>query len=409
MATLRVTTALTTILCAIAVSVADLQAYCSAPLPEFHTMDGAYAAASLVHVAVVARHGDRTPCSVLPVEDVVWDVCADTEVVTPRVAGGSDFVQAVTIPTAGFGRLLWRGNCAVGQLTSKGQQQHVALGARMREIYVNKLGLLSPVLNTTELYVRSSDVWRTKQSAMAHISGLYPLAAQNTVKLYTQPLEIEAITPNSEACPRISTLVVAALQSDAWKAHDAEMAPLMKRLQSLTGAQWPLAIMFADVVNSRFCHGLKLPCKGSDCLSLAEAQQLSKFADWERGALHGGDEIVKLDVGYFVTDELVPNMLSANATGVPKYAVYSAHDDTLTALLGAFRLDMSTWPPFASHLVLELWRLGPQLLVRVIYNGALQVVPGCTGAKGTVCTWEEFRTIVANRLTISDYATACAA
>jgi hypothetical protein len=52
-----------------------------------------------------------------------------------------------------------------------------------------------------------------------------------------------------------------------------------------------------------------------------------------------------------------------------KLFLYSGHDTTLMPLLAALGEDLTEWPAFASHLVLELWELRGHYYVNILYNG----------------------------------------
>ena len=114
-------------------------------------------------------------------------------------------------------------------------------------------------------------------------------------------------------------------------------------------------------------------------------------------------------MGYML-NEMFDRMNEANKTGLPLYALYSTHDDVLNVILGGFGLPAAyLWPPYASHIIFELWRsvMSGDLFVRIVYNGELQVVPGCTLSKGTLCSWTEFGNIIKANFTITDYEKQC--
>lgn len=49
---------------------------------------------------------------------------------------------------------------------------------------------------------------------------------------------------------------------------------------------------------------------------------------------------------------------NVNEKDVMKYFFYSDHDDSIEALSTAFQYELPSYPPFASHIVYELWRQG---------------------------------------------------
>jgi hypothetical protein len=61
------------------------------------------------------------------------------------------------------------GNCMLGQLTSKGRDQHFDLGKQYRKLYVDTYKLLPPSINPGDIWVRSTDIPRTVQSGMVMV------------------------------------------------------------------------------------------------------------------------------------------------------------------------------------------------------------------------------------------------
>ncbi|KHJ91143.1 hypothetical protein OESDEN_08995 [Oesophagostomum dentatum] len=57
-------------------------------------------------------------------------------------------------------------------IVQKGMQQHLTLGKKIRERYVDS-GFLSKKYKAAEIYVRSSDYNRTIISAMSNMMGMY--------------------------------------------------------------------------------------------------------------------------------------------------------------------------------------------------------------------------------------------
>jgi hypothetical protein len=125
--------------------------------------------AQLLQVHVFARHGDRTPLHVMTApgveEQVQWDcfnASLDLSVIVDEDGSDTLTQQQVFIPTSFYGSFtepMWRGTCALGQLTPKGAQMQQALGGILRQVYVNKLGFLPSNFSNQAILVRSTDVW----------------------------------------------------------------------------------------------------------------------------------------------------------------------------------------------------------------------------------------------------------
>lgn len=108
----------------------------------------------------------------------------------------------------------------------------------------------------------------------------------------------------------------------------------------------------------------------------------------------------------------------------PKLAVYAAHDTTLSGFLNAIDCFNSRWPPFTSHISVELFKApsssflrlfaSPQHYVRVRFNGEALKLPACAPegkhrGDASICTFEAFRDAVSD-IVVDEVAwrTACA-
>ena len=86
--------------------------------------------------------------------------------------------------------------------------------------------------------------------------------------------------------------------------------------------------------------------------------------------------------------------------------IESLSDTTILPFLHALEIHDSKWPPFASVLLLELFRStqdAKKHFVRVIYNDKLLYIPQC---RGTLCSYDEWKGIV-EPLIPNDYEKEC--
>ena len=95
--------------------------------------------------------------------------------------------------------------------------------------------------------------------------------------------------------------------------------------------------------------------------------------------------VQQLSMGSFFSDwlanfELIPR---------PKFVLYSNHDSTLRAVLSALGIFDKVWPPYASHIAMELWEetATGKHFVAMQYDGKTKVVRGC-GSE--FCPFEDF-------------------
>ena len=75
------------------------------------------------------------------------------------------------------------------QLTSVGRRMHYILGYRNHERYVEQLNFLSKTFNPHEIYIISSDINRTIESALCQLQGLYPPNDDYAIKLNENQLK----------------------------------------------------------------------------------------------------------------------------------------------------------------------------------------------------------------------------
>ncbi len=85
---------------------------------------------------------------------------------------------------------------------------------------------------------------------------------------------------------------------------------------------------------------------------------------------------------------------------------YSAHDTTCGLFLAAFQR-LADWPPFATHIVVELHQdAGGELYVRFLYNDVVQYLPGCE--QNELCPYATFAALASRVvMTAADWSTEC--
>lgn len=104
------------------------------------------------------------------------------------------------------------GNCLTGQLVEEGFEMERSNGRRLREAYVDRERFLPVTLPfashadlDSTLFFRSTDVPRTKQSAMALISGLYEEATNPSyLSLRTMDIDQENMLVTKKVCPAVT-------------------------------------------------------------------------------------------------------------------------------------------------------------------------------------------------------------
>ncbi|PVV02407.1 hypothetical protein BB560_003141 [Smittium megazygosporum] len=422
--------------------------YCQAPKPSAKTYTPV-ANSTLAFVQYVIRHGGRTPYQILPGVKTEWYDCSNPlNYITNRDVNGAsnnDFVTmkqtiigSSSVPN-NFDYKLWKGNCVSGQLVDFGKSQLVELGGDLRGIYVDKLGYLNDTLKeNSNINVRTSYIWRTQDSASSLLSGLYPKSKRESgayVTMGYKPAEIDTLFENSGACPAVGKLSSAYMAEPAYNSYLSNYTSKMNRVANIMGAVgtpgWNVTwYSYMDITQAQRCLKKAYTCGADgDCITDSDAKlamNMNHFAvayqkrDWAQSF-----KLLQLGVGPLFS-EMLKEMGEAiefdkknpnSPLGTRKFSLYSAHDATVSNIIGAFRgsdVDM-LWPEFASNLALEVWRDNKtnEYSIRAIYNGRILQVQGLNGTKTpwcdfSSCKWSDYNNFLSKYI-VSDIKTACSA
>ncbi|KAF9901965.1 Acid phosphatase-like protein 2 [Linnemannia zychae] len=345
--------------------------YCEASYPTVDNYPApSVKGATLTNVQLFIRHGDR------------YTFHNSTLIAN----------QVVTIPQdSPYASSIWKGSCIPGQLTPKGADQQQRLGKSLRGIYIDgKWGFLPDVLEQEKIFVRSTDFWRTRQSATNLMTGLY--GTSNTpppqIQLTTLPFDLEYLVINERGqCPRANQL----------KAKIAKESPVLQKLYKSYAKPIQDASKIIDPPNTlsidqvhdfvlpRVCHQLPMPCVkgeasegGEKCVDgKSVTDELAIFRSIDTAEMLRDSPLSKelLKVGFGPAVAMVRKNIVQAKERVKKqamFSLYSGHDTMLMPLLGVLdSLDMR-WPPYLSNLLIELWETpSTESYIRVIYNSRI--------------------------------------
>ncbi|KAI5459988.1 acid phosphatase [Mariannaea sp. PMI_226] len=357
----------------------------------------------LQQVQILLRHGERTPITSrfrnagLP---AFWPYCSAASrltsvVLDPTVNGNAatslewrhrleTFAKdndAAVVAAGPNGEL--DSICGMGVLTDRGRETTTQLGQRLRLLYVDQLGFLPATLSEDfPLYLRATPVPRALESLQQSFQGLYPpsLRAANLPPptiLIRSPAD-ETLFPNDGNCRRFAELARAFAQraADRWNDTD-EMAFLTKRLGNWMPKENPRVAVdsrprlsgIMDTINATAAHGpaTKLPNEFYDPEVKRIIEKIG-VEEWYAGYKES-EEYRTLGIGGLLGD-VVGRMVgcaeqstttASNPQDVPppvRFGMSGCHDTTLAgvlASLGAYNTE--AWPPFTSHIAIELFRL----------------------------------------------------
>ncbi|KAI9843177.1 MAG: hypothetical protein M1838_002740 [Thelocarpon superellum] len=363
-------------------------------------------------VQVLLRHGERSPVSTrfrnagLP---AYWPYCAaarhlSNAIMTEKDASRWDKVEwrrrletfgrddgpvIATGPRAEVDSI-----CNLGELTDKGRQTTLALGQRLRHLYVDQLGYMPKLIADADMiYLRATPIPRALESVQQSFWGMYPPSARTmdfpTPTIVTRTPAEETLYPNDGNCRRLSQLSSAFAQrtADRWN-QSSEMDYLhhlmgkwMASGQRVAIDAHPRLSGVMDTVNSTLAHGpeTRLPrefydAKGRDTMERIEMEEW--FSGYRESV-----EYRKLGIGSLMGDVVSRMVGSVEGNGSDgleeiggddqhpglgrggeqriKFAMAGCHDTTLAAVLGslgALDAEKARWPPYTSHIAVELFR-----------------------------------------------------
>mmetsp|Transcript_85130 Transcript_85130/g.237564 ORF Transcript_85130/g.237564 Transcript_85130/m.237564 type:complete len:477 (-) Transcript_85130:173-1603(-) len=378
-------------------AVVQLPRVCSAPVggKEGRRFIGAELPpkAELLQVQVVTRHGARSPYHSLPNQTNPHTFMCELEGAEQRLAtmwpelfvavdadtGGALQPQpALALGVGADGR-----TCQPGGLLPEGVWQLSALGRHFRASYGELLDGISPA----DISVRSMSIPRVLHSTAALLTGFLtggdggatlPFAARLPIRVRSDP---SAEPMNGLPCPRGKML---SERQDRSFQYPSRILDALAHLFGLSDFRPYIAGIdpaVADVAYTALCDLGDLPCGPGGCISAALQSDLqtlydSKWCEQDTGS-NGGEEASRLLMQPLV-DELVQNMLAPKPT---RFVLYTGRDLVIGPVAAAMGFFDCRWPPFASHIVLELWASGQSRLVRALFDGTpvTSKIHGCGG------------------------------
>ena len=340
--------------------------------------------------------------------------------------------------------------CEPGQLTPKGFEQHVRLGKHLANAYTPLLDELSSISARNGsspdrsrrqfkfLYARSTDYERTLLSAAGLLIGLLKLQPElratpmRPLALHVEEDEANDImhgvglasskpslasknggagaeTTREGRCPAATRY--ARQQLSKWKPEPAMWARLIQLFGTASMAKL-LSTGIADALFARSCHDLQPPCALAGCVDASLQRAVWRDADTFYCKRYAGSEgglnaarLSMLPLLVEITKRLEAAVASLSSSssasaddgkdGAARLLLYSGHDTVvapLLAALGGLRApNACRWPPYASHLVFEIWEEGSNggshhhnhhrehHSVRVLFNGRVvtSYLSGC--------------------------------
>ncbi|XP_034741371.1 lysophosphatidic acid phosphatase type 6 [Etheostoma cragini] len=349
-------------------------------------------------VQVLFRHGARTPLKSIPdVMEAQWvptllEPPAHTHI-NYKVTDLHGGPRPPAPVEDSYRKNQLNGGTFPGQLTTVGMQQLYELGRRLRKRYIEEIPFLSPTFSSPEVYVRSTNIARTIESAKCLVAGLFEQKQKEIVPILTTEAESEILYPNHHGCKLLKLLA-----SHRW-AESSTLPDIAADLQSIQSAlgiaphQHIDFILIRDDMVAREVHGLPCPSVLDSWRNKVEQRAVDMICHVYEPSKR---ENLQLCVGPLVQTLLAnfeEKLGDISSEPKRKLFLYSAHDTTLIPCLMSLGIFDMRWPPYAADITLELHqhRQTNRSFVKVSYIGEDQLIPGCSGV---YCPLEEFKQVL---------------
>ena len=290
------------------------------------------------------------------------------------------------------------------------------------------LPLLKDAYSARRVWVRTSLSPRTRESALALLSGMFPETPEGSFVAVANDYDESMLFPHNLLCPQLNAEYWAAQTSDNYVDTLLDVLPLKAKILKAMGytprkpeiqttapsdqAKIPGWISIYDIFKSYQFHGLSVPLDLD--LTPQEVDTIKHMAFFTMNQQLARDRTLKLAMGRLVSDilgkveikagsydasfeeaannpEASPvyppgySFLKARSAQYGKLFIYSGHDTTLIPLMHILKLDehLKVWPTFASFLAIELHiNTSPSssfpdpMYVHILFNGhSARIIP----------------------------------
>lgn len=265
--------------------------------------------------------------------------------------------------------------CNPGELTDRGRETTLALGHRLRDLYINKMKFLPATLDASlsqTIHLRATPIPRALESTQQVFTGLYPQAYRDPdlapPPITQRSFADETLFPNEGACKRFNELAKAFAARTAllWNSSP-ELEYVNKRIGKYMPRESPVVKVDShprlsgvmDTINATLAHGpaTRLPSDFYDPVVISNIDRICT-EEWFVGYLES-NEYRKLGIGALVGD-LVQNMVdTVRGQSKHKLSLFGCHDTTIASLiasLGAYDTRVDKWPPYTSSIAIELFK-----------------------------------------------------
>ncbi|XP_066251828.1 prostatic acid phosphatase-like isoform X1 [Euwallacea similis] len=339
-------------------------------------------------VVVLFRHGDRTPLSSWPNDEYFGN-----ETLFPE---------------------------GTGQLINSGKERHYELGQWFRERYD---GFLPKKYHHDYIYVQSTDVDRTLQSAASNLAGLFPPEDEQVwnrnllwqaIPIHTAPQDEDQILIAEGPCAKYDKLLADLMSSDQFRQWNTDLHEVYVNLSQLTGytvEEMDIGTLAALFTTIDIYKGMNftLPSWTEEYWPLIKNWAARKF-QWPTYT----QQLARLKTGPFFDylfsyfdsvkeNTLLParnvrgprhQLIAIPSSPAPRFLMLSAHDTTISDRTNAMGVYPNAVPEFASTVIWELKQGQSGHYVNMYFKNSTGVsqltMPGCSFN----CLLDEYRALL---------------
>lgn len=331
--------------------------WCSSFLLILLTITDICAKERLIFSVDLIRHGDRTPIHPIPKSQLYWRE-------------------------------------GLGALTVKGINQEQQLGSQLRMEYVDQYHLLPKIYCASDIYVLSTNMERTIQSANSLLLGFYPLITRGSLNkqipihlISTEEDNILLPSPNKNFFSFVSHYFK---DWSSWNQKKIYLQPQLKKWNEITGftlSNFKELNKLADNLYIRKLNNFPLPedMQDSDAdkiIFVSRFEIINKFKQKDVNRTLGIKFLKKIR-NYLA-------LVIENKTSL-KYVLLSGHDTSIMSIMNALQLPVDTIPIYAARLNFSLMKSEKKYYVKINYNDKPLHIPVC---QNNSCTLAQFDKII---------------
>ncbi|KAH0568807.1 hypothetical protein KQX54_021501 [Cotesia glomerata] len=292
-----------------------------------------------------------------------------------------------------------------GQLTSVGKQREYQLGQTLHTLYNDFLG---DIYRPKDLVARSTGFDRTRMSLQLVLSALYPPKGPQVwnESLNWQPIltsyvpEIEDTLLRPFLCLQYKEELKRVLELPELKTEIERFRPLMQNLSVETGKEYStlhdLHLLFNDFTALKSMNR-SLPKWSED---IFPDGLLSDAADLDYKTIFYNDNLKRLRSGMVLRNitDTMKDIIVGKLKTHQKMNIFSAHDQTVAALLVLVSDNVLHVPKYSSSVMVELLRKNDNYFVKARYYLGIPPtvvdlkIPGCK----ILCPFTDFMELMKN-------------